>query len=92
MASHAASAVLSRFIFSKKSEGLPEGEDVEAVLTRTEVLLEEGDLDGAAREMNSLHGWAGVLSRDWVGECRRVLETKQALDVSLFRISKSRTY
>ncbi|KAF2148696.1 hypothetical protein K461DRAFT_51713 [Myriangium duriaei CBS 260.36] len=82
VASHAASAVLSRFVFSKKSEGLPAGDDVEAVLTRTEVLLEEGDLDGAAREMNGLHGWAGVLSRDWVGECRRVLETRQALDVS----------
>ncbi|PSK54347.1 MICOS complex subunit mic60 [Elsinoe australis] len=81
VASHAASAVLSRFMFSKKGEGMPEGSDVEAVLTRTENLLEEGDLDGAAREMNSLHGWAGVLSRDWVGECRRVLETKQALEV-----------
>lgn len=82
VASHAASAVLSRFMFSKRGEGMPEGSDVEAVLTRTEVLLEEGDLDGAAREMNGLHGWAGVLSRDWVQECRRVLETKQALDVS----------
>ncbi|GAB7338255.1 hypothetical protein MBLNU457_4583t2 [Dothideomycetes sp. NU457] len=81
VASHAASAVLSRFMFSKRGEGMPEGSDVEAVLTRTEVLLEEGDLDGAAREMNGLHGWASVLSRDWVQECRRVLETKQALDV-----------
>ncbi|GAM89469.1 hypothetical protein ANO11243_075070 [Dothideomycetidae sp. 11243] len=81
VASHAASAVLSRFMFSKKADGLPAGEDVEAVLSRTELLLEEGDLDGAAREMNGLHGWAGVLSRDWVSECRRVLETKQALDV-----------
>ncbi|PNS21784.1 MICOS complex subunit mic60 [Sphaceloma murrayae] len=81
VASHAASAVLSRFMFSKKGEGMPEGTDVEAVLTRTENLLEEGDLDGAAREMNGLHGWAGVLSKDWVGECRRVLETRQALEV-----------
>ncbi|KAG8624902.1 hypothetical protein KVT40_006653 [Elsinoe batatas] len=81
VASHAASAVLSRLMFSKKGEGMPEGSDVEAVLTRTENLLEEGDLDGAAREMNGLHGWAGVLSKDWVGECRRVLETRQALEV-----------
>lgn len=85
VASHAASAVLSRFLFSKKGEGLPEGNDVEAVLTRTEVLLEEGDLDAAAREMNGLQGWAGVLSKDWVAECRRVLETKQALDVSPYQ-------
>lgn len=82
VASHAASAVLSRFMFQKKSErGLPEGEDVEATLARTEVLLEEGDLDAAAREMNGMKGWAGVLSRDWVGECRRVLEVRQAVDV-----------
>lgn len=84
VASHAASAVLSRFMFTKKSDrGLPEGDDVEATLARTEVLLEEGDLDAAAREMNGLKGWAGVLSRDWVGECRRVLEVRQAIDVSL---------
>ena len=83
VASHAASAVLSRFMFQKKSDrGLPEGDDVEATLARTEVLLEEGDLDAAAREMNALKGWAGVLSRDWVAECRRVLEIRQAVDVS----------
>ena len=84
VASHAASAVLSRFMFAKKADrGLPEGDDVEATLARTEVLLEEGDLDAAAREMNALKGWAGVLSRDWVGECRRVLEVRQAVDVSI---------
>jgi len=83
IASHAASAVLSRFMFKKGSErGLPEGEDVEATLSRAEVLLEEGDLDAAAREMNGLRGWAGVLSRDWVGECRRVLEVRMAVEVS----------
>jgi len=82
LASHAASAVLSRFLFSKKSErGLPQGDDVEATLARTEALLEEGDIDTAAREMNGLQGWAGVLSRDWVAECRRVLEVRQAVDV-----------
>lgn len=84
VASHAASAVLSKFMFTKRGErGLPEGDDVEATLARTEVLLEEGDLDAAAREMNGLKGWAGVLSRDWVGECRRVLEVRQAVEVSI---------
>jgi MICOS complex subunit MIC60 len=83
VASHAASALLSRLMFQKKSDrGLPEGDDVEATLARTEVLLEEGDLDAAAREMNGLKGWAGVLSRDWVAECRRVLEVRQAVEVS----------
>lgn len=82
IASHAASAVLSRMMFTKKSErGLPEGDDVEATLARTEVLLEEGDLETAAREMNGLKGWAGVLSKDWIAETRRVLEVRQAVDV-----------
>lgn len=80
VASHVASLVLSKVMFKKS--GLPVGEDVESVLTRTEVLLEEGNLDLAAREMNSLTGWAKTLSRDWLGEVRKVLEVQQALDVS----------
>ncbi|XTI84460.1 mitochondrial inner membrane protein Mitofilin [Cenococcum geophilum] len=79
VASHLASLAMSKFLFKKS--GLAVGADVEAVLARTEVLLEEGDLDGAAREMNGLDGWAKVLSRDWLGEVRRVLEVRQALDV-----------
>lgn len=80
VASHASSWVLSKLLFKKK--GLATGNDVESILTRTEVLLEEGDLDGAAREMNGLNGWAKTLSRDWLGEVRKVLEVQQALDVS----------
>jgi len=79
VASHASSWVLSKLLFKKK--GLATGDDVESILTRTEVLLEEGDLDAAAREMNGLNGWAKTLSRDWLGEVRRVLEVQQALDV-----------
>ena len=79
IASHATSFVLSRVMFKK--QGQPQGGDVESILTRTETLLEEGDLDGAAREMNGLQGWAKVLSRDWLGDVRKVLEVKQALDV-----------
>ena len=80
VASHAASLFLSRFLFKK--QGLALGDDVESILTRTEMLLEEGALDDAAREMNSLSGWAKSLSADWLGEVRRVLEVRQALDVS----------
>jgi MICOS complex subunit MIC60 len=80
IASHAASVLLSKAMFKK--QGQPQGSDVESVLTRTETMLEEGDLDGAAREMNTLQGWAGVLSKDWLQECRKVLEVRQALDVS----------
>lgn len=84
VASHASSYVLSKFLFKKK--GLATGDDVESILTRTEVFLEEGDLDAAAREMNGLSGWAKTLSRDWLGEVRKVLEVQQALDVSLLSI------
>jgi mitofilin len=79
VASHLASLAMSKVLFKKS--GLAVGQDVEAVLARTEAFLEEGDLDAAAREMNGLQGWAKVLSKDWLGECRRVLEVKQALDV-----------
>lgn len=79
VASHAASFVLSRVMFKKK--GMTVGDDVESVLTRTETLLEEGRLDEAAREMNCLDGWAKSLSADWLGEVRKVLEVRQAVDV-----------
>jgi mitofilin len=80
VASHVASAVLSKLMFKKK--GVPVGEDVESVLARAEGWLEEGDFDAAAREVNSLSGWAKVLCKDWLADVRRVLEVKQALDVS----------
>lgn len=79
VASHAASWAMSKFLFKKK--GMTVGDDVESVLTRTETLLEEGNLDEAAREMNMLDGWAKTLSWDWLSECRRVLEVRQAMDV-----------
>ncbi|KAI2471319.1 mitochondrial inner membrane protein Mitofilin [Annulohypoxylon bovei var. microspora] len=79
VASHASSWVLSKVLFKK--QGLAVGDDVESILTRTQTLLEEGDLDAAAREMNGLQGWAKTLSRDWLGEVRKVLEVQQALEV-----------
>lgn len=86
VASHASSLVLSKIMFRKKAghQGSavdPDGNDVESVLARAQTFLEEGDLDGAAREVNGLQGWAKTLSRDWLGEVRKVLEVQQALDV-----------
>jgi mitofilin len=81
VASHAASLLLSKVMFKKG--GLPVGDDVESILSRAEILLEEGNLEDAVREVNSLTGWAKTLSRDWLSECRRVLEVQQALDVSV---------
>jgi mitofilin len=80
VASHAASLLLSKVMFKKN--GLPVGDDVESILTRAEILLEEGHLEDAVREVNSLSGWAKTLSRDWLAESRRVLEVQQAVDVS----------
>ncbi|KAF5016399.1 hypothetical protein F66182_11930, partial [Fusarium sp. NRRL 66182] len=79
IASHAASFVLSKVMF--KRDAATDGDDVESVLVRTENLLEEGNLDAAAREMNTLQGWAKILSKDWLADVRRVLEVKQALEV-----------
>lgn len=79
IASHAASVVLSKVMFKK--DAVADGDDVESVLVRTENLLEEGNVDAAAREMNSLQGWAKILSKDWLADARRVLEVKQALEV-----------
>lgn len=82
VASHASSLILSKVLFKK--QGLAAGDDVESILTRTQTFLEEGNLDAAAREMNGLTGWAKTLSRDWLGEVRKVLEVQQALEVCLF--------
>ena len=79
IASHAASFVLSKMMFKK--QGLSVGNDVESVMTRAEVLLDEGNLDQAAREVNTLDGWAKTLSKDWLTDVRKVLEVRQALDV-----------
>lgn len=78
--SHAASFVMSKVMFQR--QGSAAGDDVESILTRTENLLEEGNFDEAAREMNGLNGWAKMLSKDWLVDVRRVLEVRQALEVS----------
>ena len=65
-----------------KKDGLASEDNVDGVLSRTESLLEEGNIDAAAREMNTLQGWAKILSKDWLGDVRKVLEVRQALDVS----------
>lgn len=82
--SHIASYMLSKATFKKQVS--TSGDDVESVLTRTENFLEEGNFDEAAREMNSLDGWARLLSKDWLADVRRTLEVKQALEVCLHPI------
>lgn len=81
VASHAASWALSQVLFQTRGVIKARDGDVESVLSRAGSLLEEGDLDGAAREMNGLEGWAKKLSADWMAEARRVLEVRQAVEV-----------
>ncbi|WWC62202.1 uncharacterized protein I303_104797 [Kwoniella dejecticola CBS 10117] len=78
--SHLASAGLSKLLF-RPSAGKVEGHNVGAVLARAEWCLAEKDLDGAAREVNSLKGWPGKLAGDWLREARRKLEVQQALEI-----------
>ncbi|GMK53936.1 hypothetical protein CspeluHIS016_0105220 [Cutaneotrichosporon spelunceum] len=80
VASHLASAVLSKLLFRPKA-GLVAGSDVGSVLARAEWALGEKDLDAATREVNSLTGWPRKLADDWLREARRKLEVQQALDV-----------
>lgn len=78
--SHVASATFSKVMFTPKA-GLIDGDDVSSTLARAEWCLGEKDLDGAAREVNSLKGWPGKLAADWLREARRRLEVQQALEV-----------
>ncbi|WWD17011.1 hypothetical protein CI109_101447 [Kwoniella shandongensis] len=78
--SHLASAGLSKLLF-RPQPGAVEGDNVNAVLARAEWCLSEKDLDGAAREVNSLKGWPGKLASDWLREARRKLEVQQALEI-----------
>ncbi|KAJ3023400.1 Formation of crista junctions protein 1 [Thoreauomyces humboldtii] len=77
--SHLISTGLSKVTFQKK--GLVNGDDVEAVLARSEYYLSNGDVENAAREMNQLTGWPKTLARDWLVSARQYLEVKQAIQV-----------
>lgn len=76
---HLTSAVVSPLLFKKS--GPVDGSDINSILARAEDRLVRRDLDGAARELNQLEGWAGVLAKDWLKEARKRLEVEQAIDV-----------
>jgi len=81
LVSHATSWVLSHFMLDKK--GLIPGDDVEAILARSDFYLNRGDLDNAAREVNQLHGWTKTLAHDWLQEARKTLTVRQLVDVRI---------
>ncbi|KAG0011433.1 Formation of crista junctions protein 1 [Podila clonocystis] len=76
---HGMSVILSKFMFKK--HGLVPGNDVEAILARTEYYLVESDLEQAVRELNQLKGWSKRLAKDWIVAARRRVEVGQAIDV-----------
>ncbi|KAG0243367.1 Formation of crista junctions protein 1 [Actinomortierella wolfii] len=76
---HGMSVVLSKLMFKK--HGLVPGNDVEAILARTEYYLQENDLEQAVRELNQLKGWGKRLAKDWIIAARRRVEVGQALDI-----------
>ncbi|CAJ0833720.1 5621_t:CDS:2 [Entrophospora sp. SA101] len=78
---HLLSHILSRLLFHK--HGLVEGNDVEAILARTQYYLDSNDLDNATRELNQLVGWPKKLAEDWLKAARNHLEIKQAIEVSI---------
>ena len=80
VAGHAASWLLSKVMF--RPRGYVRGDDVNSRLARIEALLESGQLEDAAREMNRFSGWGRELSRDWLRDARKRLEVIQAIDVS----------
>ncbi|KAI8992550.1 glucose-6-phosphate dehydrogenase [Pilobolus umbonatus] len=76
--SHVISILMSYLMFQKS--GLVEGDDVEAVLARTDYYLKKDNLEYATRELNQLTGWPKRLAQDWIQSARRHLEVKQALE------------
>ncbi|CAJ0831648.1 12326_t:CDS:2, partial [Entrophospora sp. SA101] len=76
---HLLSRISSRLLFRK--HGLVEGNDVEAILARTQYYLDSNDLDNATRELNQLVGWPKKLAEDWLKAARNHLEIKQAIEV-----------
>ncbi|KAF9431677.1 Formation of crista junctions protein 1 [Entomortierella beljakovae] len=76
---HGMSVVLSKLMFKK--HGLVPGNDVEAILARTEHYLVENDLEQAVRELNQLKGWSKRLAKDWIIAARTRVEVGQAIDV-----------
>ena len=79
IASHAVAWLMSNFMARK--QGSPDGEDVESVLARADDWLARGDLENAAREVNSLKGWSKRLASDWLEEVRKVCAVRMAVDV-----------
>jgi MICOS complex subunit MIC60 len=61
--------------------GLVAGKDVESVLARTTYYLDNNDVDKAARELNQIGGWSGLIAQGWLEKVRAYLEIQQAVEI-----------
>jgi MICOS complex subunit MIC60 len=61
--------------------GLVAGKDVESVLARTTYYLDNNDVDKAARELNQIGGWSGLIAQGWLKKVRAYLEIQQAVEI-----------
>lgn len=69
---HFGSLIFSKLLWKKS--GNPQGDDVEAVLSRANTALSEGRVTDAVAEVNSLKGWPKKLASDWLNEGRKRAE------------------
>lgn len=62
------------------------------VIERAEKHLRDGDVEGAAREVNQLQGWAKVAAKDWLEAARGKVKANYVLDVSIQRSRQRSIY
>lgn len=79
IAGHLGSLAASQLLVRK--EGLPEGNDVESVIARTQTHLQQGDVLRAVAEVNSLQGWPKKIAADWLDEGRKRSEVEFLVNV-----------
>ena len=83
--SYLVSRCLTPFLTIKRHEQIHgpgwEGSDSSSILSRADFHLNNGNLESAVREMNSLTGWSQILSQDWLSLARQRVEVLNALEV-----------
>lgn len=79
VAGHLGSLLFSSLLFKKN--GVPKGDDVESVLARANISLEQGKIYEAVAEVNTLKGWPRKLASDWLDEGRRRTEIEFLADI-----------
>jgi mitofilin len=77
------SAVAGVLPFVKKTEA-------DFIIEQAEKLLKAGDVEGAAREVNQLKGWAKVAAKDWLEAARRKVKANYAHDVGVILVTFDR--